>query len=548
VAGVLIRMKLRVLRHSLRGGRGVVFGIGALWGVAAGVFCLVLIADHSGGLTVGTDVASVLFAVWTLGWLFGPVLTGGGDETLRPENFALLPIRPAALAAGLLAASLAGVAPLVTLIAFTGLVFAAVASGPAAVVVAVVAVGLQLALAVLLSRVVIGGLGAMLGSRRGKDLGVLLAALVGLAYLPARAAFNALGPVVTGQSAPVFTAALRFLPTGWGPTAVAASADRDWPLALGLLLALAVLDGLLVLAWSRLLERRLTTGRSAAGPRRPAGAGGVRGVGARRGGVGGLSGVGGSRARRGLLPASPLGAVIGKELRMWWRDARRRALLFTSIVLGLILPATSWLGSGSGSPHSLAYAALWIAFFAALQVSNLYGFDGSAVWQTLITPGAARADVRGRQWAWAMIVGPAALVAALVLPRVTDTPDAYPWVLALVPALIGGGAGTIVLVSVWAPSAMPAAKQGNPFTGNGQPGFALALTRMAMSLLQVPAVIPPVLVLVLGASGVLAGADWLAVPVGVLSGIGTAWWLGRLAHRRLAERGPELLAAVRVPA
>jgi ABC-2 type transport system permease protein len=538
VAGVLIRMKLRVLRHSLRGGRGVIFGIGALWGVAAGVFCTVLIANHPGGLTVGTDVASVLFAVWTLGWLFGPVLTGGGDETLRPENFALLPIRPATLAGGLLAAALVGVAPLVTLIAFTGLVFAAVPGGPVAVLVAVLAVGLQLALAVLLSRVVIGGLGALLGSRRGKDLGVLLAALVGLAYLPAREAFNALGPVVTGQSAPVFTAALRFLPTGWGPTAVAASADRDWPLALGLLLALAALDGLLVLAWSRLLERRLTTSQSAGAPRRSAGVGGV---GARRGVVGVVGGT-----RRGLLPASPLGAVIGKELRMWWRDARRRALLFTSIVLGLILPATSWIGSGG--PHSLAYSALWIAFFAALQISNLYGFDGSAVWQTLVTPGAARADVRGRQWAWALIVGPAALAAALVLPWATGTPAAYPWVLALVPALIGGGAGTIVLVSVRAPSAMPTGKQSNPFTGNGQLGFGLALARMAMALLQVLAVIPPVLVLALGALGVLAGATWLAVGVGVLSGIGAAWWMGRLAYQRLAERGPELLAAVRVPA
>ncbi|MDT7685238.1 MAG: type transport system permease protein, partial [Pseudonocardiales bacterium] len=182
-----------------------------------------------------------------------------------------------------------------------------------------------------------------------------------------------------------------------------------------------------------------------------------------------------------------------------------------------------------------------------LQISNLYGFDGSAVWQTLVTPGAARADVRGRQWAWALIVGPAALAAALVLPWVTGTSGAYPWVLALVPALIGGGAGTIVLVSVRAPSAMPTGKQGNPLTGTGQFGFGLVLTRLAMSLLQVLAVIPPVLVLVLGGSGVLAVA-WLAVGVGVLSGIGAAWWLGRLAYQRLAERGPELLAAVRVPA
>ena len=38
---------------------------------------------------------SAAFAVWMLGWLFGPVLSGGGDETLRPEYFTLLPSRRA---------------------------------------------------------------------------------------------------------------------------------------------------------------------------------------------------------------------------------------------------------------------------------------------------------------------------------------------------------------------------------------------------------------------------------------------------------------------
>ena len=38
---------------------------------------------------------------------------------------------------------------------------------------------------------------------------------------------------------------------------------------------------------------------------------------------------------------------------------------------------------------------------------------------------------------------------------------------------------------------------------------------------------------------------WLGVPVGVATG-GACWYLfGRLAHRRLAERGPELLARLR---
>ena len=242
MVGVLISMKVRVLRNSLRGAAAASFAIGGFVGLAAAVACALITAGHPGDITVGTDIASAFFAVWTLGWLFGPVLTGGGDETLRPENFALLPIPPRRLAVGLLGASLGGLSPVVSLVAFSGLLVVAIPAGFATAVVALVAVVAQLALVVLLSRVVIAGIGALLGSRRGKDLGVLLGALVGLGYLPARAAFEQLGPIVVGQTSPAFTTVLRDLPSGWGPNAVAAAAGHDWLPATGWLLALAALD------------------------------------------------------------------------------------------------------------------------------------------------------------------------------------------------------------------------------------------------------------------------------------------------------------------
>ena len=48
--------------------------------------------------------------------------------------------------------------------------------------------------------------------------------------------------------------------------------------------------------------------------------------------------------------------------------------------------------------------------------------------------------------------------------------------------------------------------------------------------------------------GVFFGTGYglaLGPVFGVASGVTTAWWWGRGAHRRLAERGPELLAALR---
>ncbi len=65
------------------------------------------------------DLAGAAFALWVVGWLFGPVIFGGGDETLRPEHLSLLPIRPARLAAGLLATAFVGVTPVVSLVPMT---------------------------------------------------------------------------------------------------------------------------------------------------------------------------------------------------------------------------------------------------------------------------------------------------------------------------------------------------------------------------------------------------------------------------------------------
>ena len=527
MVGVLISMKLRVLRNSLRGAAAASLVIGGFAGLAAAVATVVLIAVHPGGTTVGTDIAAALFAVWTLGWLFGPIVTGGGDETLRPENFALLPIRPHRLATGLLGASLTGLTSVVSLVAFSGLLVVAIPAGFATAVVAAIAVVAQLALVVLLSRVVIAGLGALLGSRRGKDLGVLLGALVGLGYLPARAVFDQLGPIIVGQTSPAFTTALRGLPSGWGPNAVAAAADHHWLVATGWLLALAALDALLLLAWSRLLVRRLTTAGSTTGPSR---------TGRREG----------HAPRRSLLPDTPLGAVIGKEFALWRRDAQRRTLLLTSILIGLLLPAFSLTqGGGTGG---MALSALWIVVFATMQLSNMYGIDGSAVWQTLITPDAARADVRGRQWAWALIVGPVALLAATVLPALTGATQIYPVLFALVPALLGAGAGTVLLASVQSPFPTPSGKGSNPFvSGRSGGAFSNITRRLTLMLMQCAAAIPAVVLLVLGATGLVPAASWVAVPVGVACGIGAAWWWGRRAYQHLELRGPELLTAVRVP-
>jgi ABC-2 type transport system permease protein len=507
VVGVLIRMRWRVLRHSLRGKQAGLTVLGLVAGlVAAGVTLLVAAADF-GRPGVSTDVLAAVYLIWTVGWLVAPVLSGGGDETLRPEHFALLPLAPRQLAAGLLGAAFVGVPAVVTAVAFCGLLLH---SGGVHILVALVAIPLQLVFVVLLSRVTMAALGAVLRSRRGRDLGILLAAAVSMSGFVVQALVRVFGPALTEGNSPVLSTVLRWSPSGWGTVAVVSS----WPVALACLLGLAVVNVGLLAVWGRLLVRRTTQVTSVDGPER----------------------------RRAFGSRSPLGAVVGKELRTWGRDVRRRVALLSTVAVGGIVTIGPLLsGEGGVSP----FGGIAVVAFGTLMAGNLYGMDGSAIWHTLVIPGAAWIDVRGRQVAWLVIVGPVTLLLAIVLPAVAD-PGVYPWVLGLAPALLGGGAGLVVVLSVFTAYPMPDRKASPFATGSGG-GFLRGLLQICIAMLLALGALPVVAVGVLGESLGLPVVTWLGVPVGIAVGVLLFWWWGGIAGRRLTNRGPELLAQVGKP-
>ncbi|MGO1049416.1 hypothetical protein [Crossiella sp. CA198] len=524
MVGVLIRLKLRLLSHGLHGtARALTLILGVLGGlVAAGFSVFLMNIDTLGAPVPGYDLTAGIFAGWTLGWVLGPIFVAGSDETLQPEHFRLLPVSPRKLAAGLLAAAAVGVPAVVSLLAFGGLVLRASVDGLAPVLVAIVGVLAQLVFVLTLSRVVVGALGDVLRSRRGQDLGVLLAAGVGLLVLPFQYVLNTVSAGLVLGFPPELGEVLRWLPPGWAPAAVAASVRGDWLTVAAGLGGLLALTMVLAQVWAILLRRRMT---------RPSV--GLRGADVRTG----------NGLLQRFLPAGPVGAVAAKEVRTWWRDPRRRAVLLPALVIGLVLPLV--LLSVNPAAAMIAPAGgLLVVGFAALNAGNLYGFDGTALWHILVQPDAARADIRGRQLGWLVYVAPVALLAVLVLPAVTGRPGAYPYVLALLPALLGGGAGLLVILSVFAPFPV-AAQRGNPFAGSGNPGCAKALLQLVIGLLLLVAAAPPGLLLLGGALSGNAVLTWLALPAGIGSGVLFGWWWGALAARRLAERGPELLAAVR---
>lgn len=518
-------MKLRVLRNSLRGRQIVVMVVGGLVGLLFAAFAVLAgLADYDQARTP-VDVLASLYAVWAIGWVLAPVAFGGGDETLRPEHFALLPISRRKLATGMLVASFVGVPALVTLIAFLGMATYGTRLGPGPQFVGFVSAVLELVFVVLLSRLVMAGLGALLTSRKGKELGILLVAMTGMSGLVINYVSTHLGPALLAGEVPGLATTVRIMPSGWGTLAVRAAGDGDWGIVLGLTAGLVAVNAVLLIAWGALLRKRLTSPTfHGAAPAKAA--------------------VPGERRRRSLLPETPVGAVAGKELRTWWRDARRRVALLSTLMIGVVLTVVPSI-SGGGRAATLPFVSLYVVVFASMQSANLYGLDGSSLWHTLVVPGAVRADIRGRQLAWAMIVAPLGLLLAAVVPGVTGAPSVYPWVMGLVPALVGGGAGMMMLQSVYLAYPMPDQRRSSsPWAANGRPGCARVLLLLAMTLLLGVAVLPVLAVLIVGSATDSRALMWAGVPLGTVIGIVLAWWWGRLAQRRLAQRGPELLAIV----
>jgi ABC-2 type transport system permease protein len=416
------------------------------------------------------------------------------------------------------------VAAAVSLVAFLGLFVYGLTFGAGPAAVGLLFAVLQLGFTVLVYRVAMAVLGSLLSSRKGKDLGILLVALTGLSGVGVNYVLNSLGPAIVGGRVPALATVVRILPSGWGAIAVREAGDGNWLRVLGLLTAMVAVIAALLAVWGVLLTKRTTntTFRGSAGNRVPKTE---------------------NPERRSLLPDSPVGAVARKELRMWQRDARRRVALLGSLIVGVVV--TVFPSASAGSTAAVPFLPVLMVFFGGLQAGNLYGFDGSALWHTLVTPGAERADVRGRQLAWALIVGPIGLILAAVLPAAVSSASAYPWVFGLLPAVLGAGAGTLMLQSVFAASALPDPRRNsNPLATGGNSGCAKVLVALGLMLLLAVSTLPVFAVLIAGSVAGLPALQWAGVPVGIATGALLAWWWGGTAVKRLAAAGPELLATV----
>jgi len=140
------------------------------------------------------------------------------------------------------------------------------------------------------------------------------------------------------------------------------------------------------------------------------------------------------------------------------------------------------------------------------------------------------------------VFGPLAVAVTVGFTLWSGHTWAWPWVLALVPALLGGGVGLSVFTSVVALTPGPDAhkRPDNPLEQAETPWQSQVLFWVGL----LPAV-PAVVIVILGTVFDNAALRWAGGPVGLVTGIFLGWWLGRAAINRLRAKGPEMLFLMR---
>lgn len=545
---LFVRLKLRILRNGFRGRRSRVLlflaGILISFNLAAAGFVL-FAASALGDRELRLVAASLGGAVLVTGAVLLPLAWFGVDNTLDPAEFALLPIGRWRLVLGLFSAALLSVPAVALLVATTGLLVPVGVHGGAGAV-ATQAVGLLLATLVCVAagRAVTSAFAAMLRLRRVKELA--LVALACLAALLAPLQLVLLSAALRADWHELTTVAAVL---GWTPLAAPYTAGIE--MAAGRPVAavakLAIAAGTLVALlwwWSRSVESAMVSALTSTPRRgqRPVSGGPVAQLFPRR---------------VVRLPATAAGALVARELRYWWRDARRRASLITAGVIGLLIPVVVTTGviamvadpeRAALAPESTSLTAVYVAVLfvsgvTASGLANQFGYDGTSYASHVVAAVPGRLELQARGAAHALLAVPLLLLVGAVVAAVRTDLAAAPAVWGVAFAGYGCALAAYQWLSVAAPYALrdgatPAAVSGAT-TGSGAAAGKSMLAMGAIAVAGVAAAPVLVVALLLGEAW-----PWLALPIGSGYGVAVAMTGHRAVGRLLDRRSPEILAAV----
>ncbi len=519
MARVLVQLKLRLLTNALRSSTaaGTTFIISTFFAlvVAGGGFYVLALFR---GSSASVDLTTVIFTAFALGWLTLPLLASGLDGTLDPATLALYPLRTRPLAVGLLAASATGAWPLANLIGLLG-VTVGLARGGLGVLVAVVAVVLQVLFCITLARFVTTSLAGLMRSRRGRDLAVFL-------IIPIFALVELLGQVIPNAAAGGITAAsfagvdawMRWLPPGLAAHAIqdASHGHPGTALArLGLLAGIIVVLGWL---WIRSLGRSLVTADTSTQS---------------------------SQVRAGALPLARYGVRGAVAARLWIYQRRDPTSLVYWAVTAIIMAVVS--ASTILGPHqhpgvviaSAVFGAGFVGYFHANSV-GLTGPPFVIEALALTSRRSLRTYFSGQNLALSVIAVP--LLVAMCFGLAAGVRQPAEGVSATAVALAGLGAALGLANMLTVTLAYPmATRTGSPMR-QAAPGYAsYTFGGILATLASVAIAVTPVII-----AAAVTSTDPAAVRTPALLvcssayGLALAWAGVQIAAREAEGRLPEL--------
>ena len=520
MARLLVQLKLRLLLNALRssGAAQASFIVSCFFAflVAVGVFFVLTLFR---GNAASVDLTTVIFTAFAFGWLIVPIFAFGLDSTLDPATLQLYPLRTRPLAVGLLCASFSGAWPVANVIGLLG-VTVGLAKGPLGVLIAIIAVVLQVLFCVTLARFVTTTMAGLLRSRRGKDLAAFL-------IIPIFALYEFFAQVVprlaeTGafhaSSFNGFDAWMRWLPPGLAAHAIQDASTGRAGIALLRLALLAAVILVLGALWVRSLGRALVTADASTQS---------------------------SRVHGAALPfawSGVLGAVVARFWIYQRRDPTSLAYWAMTAVIMAAVAASAIVGK-QHHPAVLLASAVFGAAFVGYFHANAVGYAGPPfIYEAVALTG--RRELRSYFWGQDIALGVIALP-LLVAVSLGLSAAAGRWeygFFAAAVAVAGIGAGLGISNILTATAAFPMAKRAGSPLRQPAPGYqAYGLGGVLANLATVAVAAIPIIVAVVLLSPA-PSVVWYPVLLGCAAayGFGLIWAGVRLAAIAAEQKLPEL--------
>ena len=324
----------------------------------------------------------------------------------------------------------------------------------------------------------------MLRSRKVRDLAALLIALAGISCNPIFQLVFALVENGESKQATTIGGVLSWTPLAAPFVAYVDAIDGNWHLVAARL-AIGVAGVALLLWWWLQTIESAMLGTASTGAAKKAKA------------------VDGKPVRAFLpaalrsLPAGRFTGLVGREVRYWFRDPRRRASLISLLAASVVIPFAFTFGFGTGSSPeeqeaarqsagisngALVFSLLFAGAFVGLVLVNQFGNDGTAYALHMLTNVPGQVELAARAVGVGILTFPLLAAGTVAVSVLSGHAAQLPAALGVGLCAFGISVGAAGITSVLAPYPMP--DSANPFamnTGQGSAKSMLSLVSMIVT-------------------------------------------------------------------